>query len=97
MVFNFTNKHITFNKGEYIGHLEPAITEDMSVGQQDTHSTNSVTLQKMMSEQVQLDIFDPTHHKLKAGIKSKLDTLLKNMPHNSQKMKHPLEQLHSQK
>ena len=30
-----------------------------------------------MSEQVQPDIFDPPHHKLKAGIKSKLDTLLK--------------------
>ena len=31
----------------------------------------------MMLEQVQPDIFDPPHHKLKAGIKSKLDTLLK--------------------
>ena len=31
----------------------------------------------MMSEQVQLDIFNPPHHTLKAGIKSKLDTLLK--------------------
>ena len=31
----------------------------------------------MVSEQVQPDIFDPPHHKLKAGIKSKLDTLLK--------------------
>ena len=49
----------------------------MSIAQQGPHSTNSVTLQKMMSEQVQLDIFDHPHHKLKAGIKSKLDTLLK--------------------
>ena len=77
LVSNYTNKHITFNKGEYIGHLEPAITEDMSIAQQDTHSTNSVTLQKMMSEQVKPDIFDPPHHKLKADIKSKLDALLK--------------------
>ena len=77
LVSNSTNKHITFKKGEYIGWLEPAITEDTSISQQDTHSTNSLTLQKMMSEQVKLDIFDPLHHKLKAGIKSKLDALLK--------------------
>ena len=25
LVSNYTNKHITFNKGEYIGHLEPTI------------------------------------------------------------------------
>ena len=75
LVSNYTNKHIIFNKGEYIGCLEPTITEDMSIAQQDAHSTNSVTLQKMMSEQVQQD-FDPPHHKLKADIKSKLDTLL---------------------
>ena len=77
LVSNYTNKHITFNKGGYIECLEPAITEDMSIAQQDTHSTNSATLQNMMSEQVQPDIFDPPHYKLKAGIKSKLDTLLK--------------------
>ena len=31
----------------------------------------------MMAEQVQPDIFDPLYHKLKAGIQSKLVTLLK--------------------
>ena len=25
LVSNYTNKHITFNKGEYVGHLEPPI------------------------------------------------------------------------
>ena len=25
LVSNYTNKHITFNKGEYVGHLEPTI------------------------------------------------------------------------
>ena len=69
LVSNYTNKHITFNKGEYIGHLEPTITDDTSIAQPETHSTNSVTLQKMMLEQVQLDIFNPPHHKLKADIK----------------------------
>ena len=28
LVSNYTNKHITFNKGEYIGCLEPTITDD---------------------------------------------------------------------
>ena len=76
-VSNYTNKHITFNKGEYIGHLEPTITDDMTIDDSETHSTHSITLQKMMAEQVQPDIFDPPHHKLKPGIQSKLDTLLK--------------------
>ena len=44
LVSNYTNTHITFNKGEYIGCLEPVITKDISIAQQDTHSTNSVTL-----------------------------------------------------
>ena len=54
---NYTNKHITFNEGEYLGHPQLAITEDTSIAQQGTHSTNSVILQKMMSEHIQLDIF----------------------------------------
>ena len=57
LVSNYTNKHITFNKGEYIGCLEPTITEDTSIAQQDTQSTNSVTLQKMMSEHRYNQIF----------------------------------------
>ena len=49
----------------------------MTIDQPETHSAHSVTLQKMMAEQVQPDIFNPPHHKLKPGIQSKLDTLLK--------------------
>ena len=60
LVSNYTNKHVTFNKGEYIGHLEPAIEEyighlepaiedsvnsDLPSPNQVTHSTNSVTTQ----------------------------------------------------
>ena len=51
----------------------------------------------MMSAQVQPDIFDPPHYKLKAGIKSKLDTLLKECTSQFTKYEHPLEQLHSWK
>ena len=44
LVSNYTNKHITFIKGEYVGYLEPAFTDDTTIDQSDTHSTNSVTL-----------------------------------------------------
>ena len=77
MVANYTNKQITFNKGEYIGYLGPAITDDMTIDDSETHSTHSITLQKMIAEQVLPDIFDQPHHKLKPGIQSKLDMLLK--------------------
>ena len=77
LVSNYTNKYIKFNKEEYIGHLEPAIPDNMTSDQPDAHSTNSVTPQKMMTEQVQLDTFNPPHHKLRPSIKSKLNTLLK--------------------
>ena len=51
--------------------------DDTTIDDLDTHSTHSVTLQKMMAEKVQPDIFDPPHYKLKPGIQSKLDALLK--------------------
>ena len=62
LVSNYTNKHIAFNKGEYIGSLEPAIEDSVtsdipSHAQPDTHSTNSVTTQRMMAEEVEPDTF----------------------------------------
>ena len=44
LVSNYTNKHIKFNKGEYTGCLEPAITDSIPSDQPETHPTNSVTL-----------------------------------------------------
>ena len=75
--YNYTNKHIKFNKGEYIGCLEPTITDNMTSDQPDAYSTNSITLQKMMVEQVQADTFNPPCHTLRPSIKSKLNALLK--------------------
>ena len=57
LVSNYTNKHLTFHKGEYIGHLEPVVLD--SADQNDTHQTNSMTLKKMMSETVTPDTFNP--------------------------------------
>ena len=81
-VSNYTNKHITFNKGEYVGHLEPAIEDNVdndlpSHAQPETHSTHNVTTQWMMAEQVEPDTFYPPHQKLKSSMKSKLDALLR--------------------
>ena len=76
LVSNYTNKQITFNKGEYIGCLEPAIMDDTTMDDSETHSSNSITLQKMMAEQVQPDIFDLPLHELKPGVQSTLDALL---------------------
>ena len=68
LVSNYTNKHVTFNKGEYKGHLEPTITDDSTIDDSESHTNHSITLQKMMAEQVQPNSFDPPHHKLKPEI-----------------------------
>ena len=77
LVSNYTNNHITFNKGEYVGHLEPTLTDDTTKDQTEAHPTNSVTLQKMMAEQVKPDTFDLPCHKMMTSTQNKLDTLIK--------------------
>ena len=57
LVSNYTNKHLTFHKGEYIGHFEPVVLD--STDQKDTHQTNSMTMKKMMSETITPDTFNP--------------------------------------
>ena len=44
LVSNYTKKHITFNKGEYVGHLEPALTDGTTIVQTEAHPANSVML-----------------------------------------------------
>ena len=82
LVSNYTNKHLTFHKGEYIAHLEPAIIDDTTTDETEVHQTNSITLQKMMAEQVTPDVFNPPHHKLTTNIQNELNALLKE--YNSQ-------------
>ena len=94
LVSNYTNKHITFNKGEYIGCLEPVITDDMTIDQPETHSAHCVTLQKMMAEQVQPDIFDPPHHKLNQAFNQNRMHFSRSMNHNLLRMRHPSEPHH---
>ena len=73
LVSNYTNKHLTFHKGEYIGHLEPL--ELHSTDQGETHQANSITLKKMMSETVTSDTFNPPHHKIPTPIQNSLESL----------------------
>ena len=74
LVSNYTNKHLTFHKGEYIRHLEPAVLD--STDQQETHQTSSMTLKKMMSETVTPDTFNPPCHELSTAVQNDLDLLL---------------------
>ena len=76
LVSNYTNKHLMFHKGEYVGHLEPAVMDDNTIDQTETHQTNSVTLKKMKAETVTPDTFNPPHHDLSKTVKSELDSLL---------------------
>ena len=78
LISNYTNKHITFNKVEYVGHLEPPI-EDMQQIPDDPESltTHSITTERMMAEKVEPDTFKPPHHKLRKDIDTKLEELLK--------------------
>ena len=85
LVSNYTNKHLTFHKGEYIGHLEPAVLD--STDQKDIHHANSVTLKKMMSETITPDTFNPPHHELSALYKIILTCYYKGMSPNLPKMK----------
>ena len=77
LVSNYTNKHLTFHKGEYVGHLEPAITDDTTIDETEAHQTNSITLQKMMAEHIKPEVFKPPCHKLTTNIQNKLNALLK--------------------
>ena len=74
IVSNYTNKHLTFHKGKYIGHLEPL--EQDSTDRGETHQANSVTLKKMMAKTVTSDTFNPPCHELSPTVQSNLKLLL---------------------
>ena len=74
LVSNYTNKHLTFHKGKYIGNLKPAVLD--STDQQETHQTNSMTPKKMMSEIITPDTFNPPCHELSTDVQDTLKLLL---------------------
>ena len=73
---NYTNKHITFKKGEYVGHLEQTIEEIPQTT--DAPTMHSITTEKMALVKVEPDTFKQSHHKLKQHIETKLTALLKD-------------------
>ena len=78
VVLNYTNKHVTFNKGEYVGHLEPTLEEiPQTTESPDVLTVHSITTEKMTSEKVELHTYMPPYHKLKQHIETRLTALLK--------------------
>ena len=78
LVSNYTNKHLTFHKGEYVRRLEPAVMDDNTIDQTETHQTNSITLKKMMAETVIPDTFNPPCPDLSKTVQNELDILLQD-------------------
>ena len=71
LVVNYTNKHVTFNKGQCIGHIEPSIDHMPKT------SVNSLTTHKMIEEHIKRDTFTPTLHTLLGDVRKSLNQLLK--------------------
>ena len=63
LVANYTNKHVTFNKGQCIGHIEPSIDHMPQT------SINSPTTQTMIDEYLQPDTFTSTLHTLPGDVR----------------------------
>ena len=81
LVSNYTNKHITFNKREHLGHLEPPI-EYMQQTPEDSESitAHSITMKKMMAETVEPNTFKPQSHKLRKKYRNKIRRTVKGIP-----------------
>ena len=69
-VANYRNKHVTFNKEQCIGHIEPS-TDHMP-----QTFINSLTIQKMIDEHIQPDTFMPPLHNLLDNVRKSLNQLL---------------------
>ena len=91
LVASYTKKHVTFNKGQWIGHIEP------SIDYMPHTSVNSFTTQKMTDEHVQPYTFLPPLHTLPGNGRKSLNQLLEFLNHNLHRMKQVLAQYISQK
>ena len=76
LVSSYANKYLTFHKREYVRQIEPAVMDNNTIDQTETHQTNSVTLKKMMAEIVTPDTFNPPHHELSTTVQNELELLL---------------------
>ena len=88
LLSNYTNKHLTFHKGKYIGHLEPLELDFTDQGE--IYQANSITLKKMMSKTVMSDTFNPPRHEILTPIQNSLKLLLEEYESHMPRMKHQL-------
>ena len=80
LVLNYTNKHVNFNKGEYIGLLEPTMEEiPQTTENPDVLTTHNITTERMTLEKVEPDTIKPPHHKLKQHIETRLTSIIKGI------------------
>ena len=91
LIANYTNKHVTFNKGQCKGHIEPSINHMPQT------SINSLNIQKMIDEHVAWDTFIPPLHNLPGNVRKSLNQLFETFNHNLCRMRHELAQHISQK
>ena len=70
LVANYTNKHVTFNKGQCIGLIEPSMDHMLQT------SINSLTTQKIIDEHIQPDTFTPPLYTLSGVVRKSLNQLL---------------------
>ena len=82
----YNSKHVTFNKGKYVGHLEPNHRGCWWRKEFYTFTKIQIPIpqavlqqKKLMSEQVKGDAFEPPCHKLKPNIEAKLKAQLKGV------------------
>ena len=77
-LFQLLQKHISFNKGEYVGHLQLPVEEIQQIPEDPgSLTTHSISTERMMAEKVGPDTFKPSCHKLQRDIETKLEELLK--------------------
>ena len=69
LVANYTKKHVTFNKGQCIGHIESSIDHMPQT------SINSLTTQKIIDEHIQPDTFTPPLHTLPADVRKSFNQI----------------------
>ena len=70
LVANYTNKHVTFNKGQCIGYIEPSIDHMTQT------AINSLTTQKVIDEHIQTNTFTLPLHTLLGDVRKSLHQLL---------------------
>ena len=91
LISNYTSKHIPFNKGEHVGHLELPIEEIQQIPEDpESLTTHSITTDRMMAKTEEQDTFKPPYHKLRKNIETRLGELFRNTNHISLRMKPPL-------